>query len=354
VVAEVALGALLFRDEIRILRLRTRLGLRSQDRGLMGSVGGFQLVVPNIRNANEDTLIQVHVGVPVGHVEQVGAPDQGFRGAFAYRGRVDIQYGVWSEQAEVDALDLARLGVFAASGDILALTLPHRHRFRMADQAIADLVGLAHTLRANAGTIEGQLARRLQSDAIHARLGGLEGQLHRRIADREVAHSVLSSALAWKDPALLAWAARIIVSYPVADETLALLASRAGKEWPKAVDADAASMGAYFGDVARAAFRVGMPEARAIAWLGAPYGEVIERTLAHLGETGGVESAKAIRAFLDRRPRRVLRNAARAAGVKIRERLLVIGGEGHLAVAELLGGEIEEAVEAGAIAEAQE
>src|SRR4029450_1219139 len=99
-------------------------------------------VLPNLRSLDEDPEIRVHVPVAIGHLRQVAAPGAAFESTFELDATPDVRWGVWSEEAEQQALAIARLGTLASIGPSeagraeLSIKVPRAARFHDGSRAL--------------------------------------------------------------------------------------------------------------------------------------------------------------------------------------------------------------------------
>jgi len=348
---EGAILAVYFREEIRLRAFQHRFELKPEGKGFRGTVAGRATVLPNLRSVDEDPEIRVHVPVAIGHLRHVAAPGAAFETTFELDATPDVRWGVWSEDAEQEALALARLGTLGSLGPSdagraeLSLKVPRAARFQHGPPALESLAALANHLTAR----EAQLEHALRADLarLHPRgVGALEGLMFRGWASGTEMETTLVPLLTGDDLTLCQRAARVADAYDVplsVTEALALHAPGDGV-WREQTIA---------GFVARAVVRLGrLTESDAIRWLDGP-APVIDIALDHLAASGGVAAYQAVRASLERMMTKDLRSRTQQALTKLRARHPTLG-EGHLAFSAPEGGELAEVVSAGAVALAEE
>jgi len=348
---EAGILAVYFREEIRLRAFQRRFELKPEGKGFRGTVAGRATVLPNLRSVDEDPEIRVHVPVAIGHLRQVAAPGAEFETTFELDATPDVRWGVWSEDAEQDALALAQLGTLGSLGPSdagraeLSLKVPRAARFQHGPHALESLAALANRLAAR----DAQLEQALRADLGRPNprgVGALEGLMCRGWASASEMEAMLVPLLTGKHPTLREHAARIADAYevpPSVTEALALHAPSNGV-WRET---------SISGFVARAVVRLGrLTESDTIRWLDGPTA-VVEVALEHLASAGGPAAYQAVRALLERTMTKDLRNRTRDSLAKLRARHPTLG-EGQLALSAPEGGELAEVADAGAIALAEE
>jgi hypothetical protein len=348
---EAVIVAVYFREELRLRAFQRRYRLQSEGKGFRGTVGGRAVALPNLRNVDEDPELQVHVPIAVGQLKQVAAASASFGATFELTAPPDVRWGVWSEEAEQQAVAIARLGTLSSSGPseadraVLSVKVPRRARFRDGPAALDALAALANHLTAREGQLE--LALRADLGCAHPRgVGALEGLVRRGWATAAEIEAVLVPLLGDADRTLCERAARIADRDEMPTAVTEALARHAPADgvWRES---------SFAGCVARAVLRLGrLSEADAIRWLDAP-AQVVDVALEHLAATGGVAAYQAVRASLERTMTKELRNHTRTVLARLRERHPTLG-EGQLAFSAPHGGELAEAATAGAVALAEE
>jgi hypothetical protein len=340
-----------FRDEIRLRAFQRRFALVKEGKGFRGTVAGRAALLPNLRSVDEDPDLRILVPVAIGRLRQVAAPGTDFGATFELEATPDVRWGVWSEDAEQQALALAHHGTLASAGASdagraeLSIKVPRTVRFQDGPRALESLAALANHLAAR----DAQLEQALRADLgrPHPRgLGALEGLMHRGWARASEIESMLVALVRGDDGTLRERAARIADRYEVPLSVTEAVASQAPREgaWR---DPSIAGL------VARAVVRLGrLTEIDAIRWLGGPE-PVVAVALEYLGSTGGMVAYQAVRASLERAMTKELRNRTREALAKLRARHPALG-EGQLALSAPEGGEIAEVADAGAVALAEE